>query len=81
MLPFKLKSFSVLYTEKVEFISTECSYIACWASAIILKENGWLRTVKISKIGQQIIIFAILLNKLYCKLKTFFSQRATTKLM
>ena len=81
MLPFKLKSFSVLYTEKLEFVVTEWAYIACWASPIFLKENGWLRAVKISKIGHQIMIFAILLNKLYCKLKTFFIQRATTKVM
>ena len=59
MLPFKLKSFSVFYTKKLEFAFTECPCIACWASSIFLKENGWLRTVKIYKIGQQIMIFTI----------------------
>ena len=41
MLPFKLKSFSVLYSEKLEFVFTEYSCIACWASSIFLKENDY----------------------------------------
>ena len=81
MLPFKLKSLSVLYTEKLKFPVTEWFSIACWTLSIIFKENNWLRTVKISKKGYQIMIFPILLNTLYCKLKTFFIQREFTKLM
>ena len=66
----------ILYTEKLEFAVPEWPFIACWASPILLKESSWLKTVKKSQIGHEIMIFAILLIILYCKLKMFFSSKS-----